>query len=121
MTTPSTPYNVQQTTVKNPASLADIVEQASSAIVGIVNYQNSGNRFAQNTEAVKSGTGSGVIYKIADGKAYIVTNNHVIDGAEKLEISLESGDKTTAELVGKDALSDLAVLTIDAKYAKYSP
>jgi len=118
VTTPSTPYNVQQTTVKNPASLADMVEQASSAIVGIVNYKNTGNRFAQSTEAVKSGTGSGVIYKIADGKAYIVTNNHVIDGAEKLEISLESGEKTTAELVGKDALSDLAVLTIDAKYAK---
>lgn len=118
VTTPNTPYNVQQTTVKNPASLADMVEQASSAIVGIVNYKNAGNRFAQNTEAVKSGTGSGVIYKIEDGKAYIVTNNHVIDGAEKLEISLESGEKTTAELVGKDALSDLAVLTIDAKYAK---
>ena len=118
VTTPNTPYNVQQTTVKNPASLADMVEQASSAIVGIVNYKNTSNRFAENTEAVKSGTGSGVIYKIADGKAYIVTNNHVIDGAEKLEISLESGEKTTAELVGKDALSDLAVLTIDAKYAK---
>ncbi|MFJ7935224.1 S1C family serine protease [Sporosarcina sp. NPDC096371] len=116
--TPAAPYNVQQTTVKNPTSLADMVEQASSAIVGIVNYQNSGNRFAQNSEAVKSGTGSGVIYKVEGDKAYIVTNNHVIDGAEKLEVTLESGDKTTAELVGKDALSDLAVLTIDAKYAK---
>lgn len=118
VTTPNTPYNVQQTSVKNPTSLADMVEQASSAIVGIVNYKNSGNRFAQSTEAVNSGTGSGVIYKIEGDKAYIVTNNHVIDGAEKLEISLESGEKTTAELVGKDALSDLAVLTIDAKYAK---
>ncbi|WP_342507217.1 trypsin-like peptidase domain-containing protein [Sporosarcina sp. FSL K6-2383] len=112
------PYNVQQTTVKDPTSLADMVEQASSAIVGVVNYKTAGNRFAQNTEAVNSGTGSGVIYKIVDNKAYIVTNNHVIEGAEKLEVSLESGEKTTAELVGKDALSDLAVLTIDAKYAK---
>ena len=49
-----------------------------------------------------------------------MTNNHVIEGAEKLEVSLESGEKTTAELVGKDALSDLAVLTIDAKYADTS-
>lgn len=93
VTTPNTPYNVQQTSVKNPTSLADMVEQASSAIVGIVNYKNSGNRFAQSTEAVNSGTGSGVIYKIEGDKAYIVTNNHVIDGAEKLEISLESGEK----------------------------
>lgn len=117
-TTTTVPYNVQQTTVKKPASLADMVEQASSAIVGIVNYKSTGNRFAQSTEPVQSGSGSGVIYKIDGNKAYIVTNNHVIDGAEKLEISLESGEKTTAELVGKDALSDLAVLTIDAKYAK---
>ncbi len=112
------PYNVQQTTVKNPTSLADMVEQASSAIVGIVNYQTPGNRFAQNAEAIQRGSGSGVIYKIDGDKAYIVTNNHVIEGAEKLEISLESGEKTNAELVGKDALSDLAVLTIDAKYAE---
>ncbi|WP_203247838.1 S1C family serine protease [Sporosarcina beigongshangi] len=118
VTSTTAPYNVQQTTVKDPTSLADMVEQASSAIVGIVNYKTSVNRFAQNSEAVKSGTGSGVVYKIVDDKAYIVTNNHVIEGAEKLEVSLESGEKTTAELVGKDALSDLAVLTIDAKYAK---
>ncbi len=118
VTTNTVPYKVQQTGVTNPTSLSDMVEQASSAIVGIVNYKSSGNRFAQDTEAVQSGTGSGVIYKIEGDKAYIVTNNHVIDGADKIEVSLEGGDRTTAELVGKDALSDLAVLKIDAKYAK---
>ena len=76
--------------------------------------------FHSKLKSTKSGSGSGVIYKIDGDKAYIVTNNHVIEGAEKLEVSLESGETTTAELVGKDALSDLAVLTIDAKYADTS-
>jgi serine protease Do len=116
-TTPS--YNVEQTSAKNaPLSLSDMVEQASSAIVGVVKYQSSGNRFAQNVEDVESGTGSGVIYKVDGNDAYIVTNNHVIADAQKIEVSLESGETTTAELIGQDALSDLAVLKIDAKYAK---
>ena len=69
----------------------------------------------EEVQSVENGTGSGVIYKIEGDDAYIVTNNHVIEGAEKIEVSLESGETTTAELVGKDALSDLAVLKIDAK------
>ena len=112
------PYNVEQTATKGEFSLSDMVENASSAIVGVVNYQNSGNRFAQETQNIESGTGSGVVYKIDGNDAYIVTNNHVIEGAKKIEVSLEGGETTPAELVGKDALSDLAVLKIDAKYAE---
>ena len=41
----------------------------------------------------EGGTGSGVIYKKADGKAYIVTNNHVIEGADQLEVTLADGKK----------------------------
>ncbi len=88
---------------KRPLSLSDMVEHASNAIVGVVNYQSTGNRFAQNVK-VQSGTGSGVIYKIDGDNAYIVTNNHVIEGADKIEVSLENGEKTTAELVGKTHL-----------------
>ncbi|MBE1553165.1 S1C family serine protease [Sporosarcina limicola] len=110
-------YKVQQTSTKPATSLPDMVEQASGAIVGIVNYKEAGNRFMQDTQSVVSGSGSGVIYKIEGNKAFIVTNNHVIEDAKKIEVVLQSGEKTTAELVGKDALSDLAVLKIDAKYA----
>ncbi len=120
ITTDTVPYNVQQTGAKDTPSLSDMVEKSSGAIVGIVNYQKENNPFSQQAESTKSGSGSGVIYKIEGAKAFIVTNNHVIEGAEKLEVSLESGETTTATLVGKDALSDLAVLTIDAKYADTS-
>jgi len=57
--------------------------------------------------------GSGVIYQKKDGKAYIVTNNHVVAGSDKLEVILSDGTKLTAKLVGTDSVSDLAVLTID--------
>ncbi|MFD1929700.1 S1C family serine protease [Sporosarcina siberiensis] len=117
VTEESAGYTVEQTSAKPDKSLSDMVEQSSSAIVGIVNFQNSDNRFNSESKSVESGAGSGVIYKIDKHYAYIVTNNHVIEGANKLEVSLENGERATAELVGKDALSDLAVLKIDAKYA----
>lgn len=106
--------NVQNTSYTETTNLADMVESASKAIVGVVNYQQSANRFAQNSQEVESGTGSGVMYKIDGKNAYIVTNNHVIEGASKVEVSLYNGKTTTAEIVGSDALTDLAVLKIDA-------
>ena len=109
-------YTVQQTSVTT-VSLADMVENASKAIVGIVNYKNQMSPLSPASENVQSGSGSGVIFKKEGEFAYIVTNNHVIEGAEKIEVSLGNGEKTTAELVGADALSDFAVLKIDAKYA----
>ena len=60
--------------------------------------------------------GSGVIYTTASGKGYIVTNNHVISGAAKVKVILASGKTIAATVVGKDATSDLAVLSIDSKY-----
>jgi serine protease Do len=100
-------------------SMADMVEESSKAIVGIVNKQTQGNYYtnASNSEAVESGSGTGVVFKIDDNSAYIVTNNHVIENAAELEITVSGGEKTTAEVIGADALTDLAVLKIDAKYA----
>ena len=66
------------------------------------------------------GTGTGFVYKIDENKkkAYIMTNNHVIDGATSIEVEFnDSSDRIKAELRGGDAFSDIAVLTIDAKDA----
>ena len=60
----------------------------------------------------KVGSGSGVIIR-EDG--YIVTNNHVIDGADKIEVTLNNNQKYPAVLVGTDPATDVALLKIDAE------
>ncbi|MGQ4667307.1 S1C family serine protease [Metabacillus halosaccharovorans] len=100
-------------------SIADIVDSLSPAIVGITNLQTqtTGDIFQNSTgESVESGTGSGVIFKKEGDAGYIITNNHVIEGAQSIEVTLYSGDKVEAELVGTDALTDIAVLKINAEH-----
>lgn len=61
-------------------------------------------------------TGTGFIYKIEDGKAYIMTNNHVIDDGDSARIEFNSGnERFDAKIIGGDTYSDIAVLTMDAK------
>ncbi|MEH7009407.1 S1C family serine protease [Neobacillus niacini] len=108
----------QPTSAKSNSSIADTVETLSKTIVGIVNYQQQQSRdfYGNNSsQSVESGTGSGVIFQKNNDIAYIVTNNHVVEGATKLEVSLYNGEKVSAEIVGTDALTDLAVLKIDSK------
>lgn len=58
-------------------------------------------------------TGTGFIYKKNNGKAYIMTNNHVIDGADSVEVEFnDKSDRIDAEIVGGDTYADIAVLTI---------
>lgn len=111
----------QPTSAKSSSSIADTVEQLSKTIVGIVNYQQQQSRGfygSNSSQSVESGTGSGVIFQKNNDIAYIVTNNHVVEGASKLEVSLYNGEKVSAEIVGTDALTDLAVLKIDSKYVE---
>ncbi|MFD0767581.1 S1C family serine protease [Bacillus sp. CGMCC 1.60114] len=90
------------------------VDRASEAVVGVINIQRD-NFSEADSEA---GTGSGVIYKKANGHAYIVTNNHVVAGANRIEVSLSDGTKIPGKILGTDVVTDLAVLQIDEKYAK---
>ncbi len=63
-------------------------------------------------EPVQSGLGSGVIMT-EDG--YIVTNNHVVEGADKLEVLLNDNSTYEARIIGTDEATDLALIKIDAK------
>ncbi len=76
---------------------------------------NSGRRRGQQRqpEMKQQGLGSGVVVS-ADG--YILTNNHVVDGADEVKVALDAGKREfVAEIVGRDPKTDLAVLKIDAK------
>jgi serine protease Do len=105
------------TSAKSSGAIADIIEASSKSIVGITNIQQQNNPFSRSQGSVEGGSGSGVIFKKSGGSAYIVTNNHVIEGATKVEVSLYNGEKVEAEIVGADALTDLAVIKISAEKA----
>ncbi|GAA0488511.1 serine protease Do-like protein HtrB [Salinibacillus aidingensis] len=114
-TSASASPNVQQINATG-SSVTDIVDQASEAIVGVVNISKQNHPFLQNAQQQKTGTGSGVIYKVTDNAAYIVTNNHVVEGANEIEVTLHNDKTKTAELVGRDALTDTAVLKISGEF-----
>ena len=92
-------------------SIKEAVDESINTVVSVVKYE--GGSMWEGTEPEKAGSGSGVIYKKESGKAYIVTNHHVISGASQIEISLEDETKLEAELLGSDPLLDLAVLEVD--------
>lgn len=115
-------------------TITQVVDQTQDAVVSVGNYQvlqsqthplmdfygfpQSGgidlNEFEK--EAVRVGSGSGVVYKIEGDSAYVITNNHVIEGADKIELTMHDGSQAEAELLGADSLSDLAVLRISADH-----
>ncbi|MBT2293275.1 trypsin-like peptidase domain-containing protein [Paenibacillus albidus] len=82
------------------------------AVVSIINHKEDNEELSILDE---SALGSGVIYKKSDNMAFIITNNHVIDGAGKLEVVTVDGETHKATLVGTDKVTDIAVLSIDAK------
>ena len=73
---------------------------------------NGGKRQRQVQTPKRTAAGSGVIIS-ADG--YIVTNNHVVDGADELMVTLNDNKEYSARIVGADATTDLALIKIDAK------
>src|SRR5699024_10544410 len=88
------------------------IGEVSKAVVGVKNISN------QNpwTDVQEGGTGSGIIYKQENNKAYIVTNNHVIEDAQEIEIELANEEVVEAKLLGADSFTDLAVLEIDDEH-----
>ncbi|RLL41766.1 PDZ domain-containing protein [Oceanobacillus piezotolerans] len=93
--------------------ITEVVDEVTPAVVGVSNIQQQTNYWHQE-EGYEAGTGSGVIYKIEDGTAFVVTNHHVIAGADTVEVVLYNEQAVPAELVGSDIFTDLAVLTMDA-------
>ncbi|HLR53164.1 MAG TPA: trypsin-like peptidase domain-containing protein [Pseudogracilibacillus sp.] len=126
----ATKSTAEQVDTSDSSSISDIANNASEAIVGVVNMseapdnpfeqfeqgEKGNNDNSESGEEVQKGVGSGVVYKVTDDAAYIVTNNHVIEGASSLKIALENGDKVDGEVVGSDSLSDMAVVKIEGDY-----
>ncbi|MGP4039923.1 S1C family serine protease [Gracilibacillus sp. D59] len=108
--TATTEEAVPTTNLANQSSnsIGSAVEKVSDAVVGVSNIQ----QISLWEESNATGTGSGVIYKKDDKYAYVVTNNHVVEGAQEIEVILTNGEHVKADILGTDALTDLAVLRI---------
>tara|TARA_R100000005_G_scaffold91715_1_gene64353 strand:+ start:9155 stop:10666 length:1512 start_codon:yes stop_codon:yes gene_type:complete len=120
-----------------PDSFADLVEKLSPAVVNISTtqtvktpqgglfpnlpeghpfedfFKEFGNRGQGGQERERKATslGSGFVIDANDG--YVITNNHVIDGAEEIKVIFKDGESLAATLVGTDPKTDIAVLKID--------
>ncbi len=92
----------------------DLVTRVAPAVVSIVTETVAYNWFWQPVP--QTGAGSGIIIS-PDG--YIVTNNHVVEGADKVTVTLSDGSAFEATVIGTDAQTDLAVLKIDANNLGY--
>lgn len=92
-----------------------VVDSVSNSIVGVAVYSNDdlGGLFGRRTEAgasQASGSGSGVVYEQTGKYTYIITNHHVIDGANKVQVVFSNNEYVDAEIVGSDEYSDVAIL-----------
>ena len=114
-------YNVNNTSNSLPLN-NDFVSAAEKTIDAVVHVKNTTNYsgpvtiqdlfFNRRTPQSQVGTGSGVIIS-PDG--YIITNNHVIDRASDIEITLNNNKSYKAELIGTDKETDIALLKIDTE------
>jgi serine protease Do len=105
---------VTSTLPTNPNEMiVDAVQKVRPAVVGVINLKK-GQSWMSAEATLETGTGTGVIFEEIAGKARIVTNNHVIQGAEEVVISLPSGERKKATILGADETTDLAVLEMDA-------
>ena len=116
-------------------SLAPLVETASPAVVNIRVSQTITTRSPYGDEAFRrffgipdmpgggsreiASAGSGVIVDAKRG--YILTNHHVVESADEIQISLISGELLDAEIVGSDAATDIAVLKVEADHLTDMP
>ena len=104
----STNYSLTKAT-GSELSIQEIVAKNENSVVAITTESMSTDSWAR--QYVTEGAGSGVVYS-EDG--YILTNNHVIEGASTINVTMNDGKTYEASLVAADSQSDIAVLKIDA-------
>lgn len=106
----------------NDTFATDIYKKYANSVVSVVNLQKVsihdffGREYSTNQE-MQQGVGSGFVYKKSDGYYYALTNNHVVEGSDSLNIVLnnesnkqEDAEVINADLVGVDEDNDLAVI-----------
>ncbi|MBD3884929.1 trypsin-like peptidase domain-containing protein [Phormidium tenue FACHB-886] len=96
----------------NPNFITAAVEKASPAVVRINSTRESANSSTRSQGRVVRGTGSGFIL---NSEGYILTNAHVVNGADSVTVILNDGRSFTGQVLGEDRSADVAVVQIPAR------
>lgn len=105
--------NITETTDGEALSLPEVVQKVGNSVVEISTSSVVTDRFFG--QYVTSGAGSGVLITQSNVAGYLITNHHVIDGAETVTVRLTNKEEYKAEVVNSTATLDLAILRIEKK------
>lgn len=98
-------------------AVTDAVDRIGPAVVTVVNHrQPQSAPFGGRLQPIASGSGV-----VIDSSGYIVTNNHVVENHERLEVVLSNGDSLPATLVGADPFADIAVVRVEGPLPAQAP
>lgn len=120
---------ISEVRVSTESDITEAVKEVEDSVVTIINKQRIQDPFGQfglempeeqmdEEDLSEAGTGSGAVYRTDGERAFIFTNNHVVDGSDAIEVLFSDGEVVEAELVGADEYTDLAVLAIDAEHVE---
>ena len=130
----SSSSKVSEKSAKTSGTMTTAYNDVKGAVVSVINLKRQSstsganslysslfgddddNSSSKSSKLETYSEGSGVVYMKSNGKGYVVTNNHVISGSDAVQVQLANGKTVNAKVVGKDSTTDLAVLSIDAKY-----
>jgi Trypsin-like serine proteases, typically periplasmic, contain C-terminal PDZ domain len=115
-------YTSQSNVVsKDQTTITNVTKATLPAIVSINCTSTQPNEFfGQQFDQQVEGSGSGIIVGKNDKELLIATNNHVVEGANKISVTFIDGTEATAEVKGTDASADLAVITVNVASLKSS-
>ncbi len=115
--TPETASNSTQQVVAIDPSLSQLYQTVRDSVVMIAGSISQSTRFFQQVYQVQ---GSGFVCNFT-GTMVIVTNFHVVDGAQNISVTFRDGNAYSALVLGSDAYSDLAVLSVSAPQSELAP
>jgi putative serine protease PepD len=114
----STPASSAEPVVRMSSSAASVYNRVKDAVVEITTTTGGQTDAFGNQTPGGSATGSGFVI---DSEGHIVTNQHVVDGAQAVKVRFSNGDVVDATIVGTDPSTDIAVLKVDRPASQLTP
>lgn len=108
---------VNETIAETTSSIATLYKSVKDSVVEI-HASNGGESTPFGQQSPGQATGSGFVI---DGDGHIVTNQHVVDGAQSVRVEFADGTEVDAEIVGTDPSTDIAVLDVDRPSSELTP